>query len=45
MNGFLLTEINDGALKKAERDQAACMCRLILLYTSHAINPWLQMAG
>ena len=43
--GFINTKIIDRVMRSAERDQTACMCWLILLYTLCKINPWLGTAG
>ena len=44
MDGFYPTDINDRAAESAEQDQAACMCRLILLHTLCRIHirKWLD---
>ena len=33
LGGMSLTEANDGTAVSAEKDQVACVCRLILIYT------------
>ena len=40
-----LTTIPDRVAESAEQDQTAPLCRLILLYTLHKINPWLLIPG
>ena len=40
MGGNFLKEFNNKAAESAERDQTACMCSLILLYTFRKISPW-----
>ena len=37
--------MNDEAAERAEQDQTARMCRLIMLYTLRKPNPWCRIEG